>query len=69
VLVGFFATAFITWSLLVFHYVVVYDPETAGLSHEANDHPNPVDRIILKWVSLKVKRPSKKWEAAVEKAR
>jgi hypothetical protein len=61
------ATAFITWFLLVFHYIAVYDPEKASLTHEANEHPNPVDRLILKRISVKVDRPSKTWEAAVEK--
>jgi hypothetical protein len=63
------ASAFITWILLVFHYVVVYDPEKASLTHEKNEHPNPVDLKILKWASVIVNRPSKTWEAAVEKVR
>jgi hypothetical protein len=61
------ATAFIIWILLVFHYIVVYDPEKASLTDEENEHTNPIDRNILKWVSAKVSRPSKTWEAAVEK--
>lgn len=35
------ATAFITWFLLVFHYVAVYDPEKASLTHEANETSEP----------------------------
>jgi hypothetical protein len=63
------ATAFITWVLLVFHCVVVYDPEKTSLTHEKNEHPNPIDLKIVKWASAIVKRPSKTWEAAVEKVR
>lgn len=58
-----------TWILLVFHYVVIYDPTRASLTNERNDHPNAVDQRILEWASAKVTRPAKKWEAAVEKVR
>jgi hypothetical protein len=41
-----------------FHYVVVYDPEMAGSTHEANEHPNPIDRKVLRWTSAIANRPS-----------
>ena len=71
VLVGFFATAYLAWILLVINYVWVFDPAEASLSKEK--HPtNPIDKMLVKFITRIIKRPEKTkkiWGNALEKAR
>jgi hypothetical protein len=71
VLVGFFATAYLAWILLVIHYVWVFDPAEASLAKEK--HPtNPIDKMLVKFIKTITKRPEKTkeiWGNALEKAR
>jgi hypothetical protein len=78
VLIGFLATAYFAWILLVVHYVLVFDPSNAG--HKADDDPedsaeganhpaNPIDEALLKFISEWFERPRDTWKDALEKVR
>ncbi|KAE9379458.1 hypothetical protein N431DRAFT_478474 [Stipitochalara longipes BDJ] len=69
VLVGFFATALLSWILLVVHYIWVFDPAEAGLPKEKRKE-NALDKIILEFIAKGFDRPEKTkkiWEDALEK--
>ena len=69
VLVGFFATAYLAWILLVVHYVWIFDPADASLAKEK--HPtNPVHKMLVEFITRFIKRPEKTkkiWNNALEK--
>jgi hypothetical protein len=78
VLIGFLATAYFAWILLVVHYVLVFDPSNAGLkadgdsedSAEGADYPtNPIDESLLKFISKWFERPEDTWKEALEKVK
>jgi len=71
VLVGFFATAYLAWILLVIHYVWVFNPAEASLAQEKRP-TNPIDKMLVKFITRIIKRPEKTkkiWGNALEKAR
>ena len=61
-LFGFLATAYLTFILVIIHYIVDDVPESGR---------NPVDRLVLKIIQKKIKwnsQRSERWAQAVEKA-
>jgi hypothetical protein len=71
VLVGFFATAYLAWILLVIHYVWVFDPAEASLAKEKRP-TNPIDKMLVEFITRITKRPEKTkkiWSSALEKVR
>lgn len=63
-------SAYITWLLLLIHYLVVYD-----LDEESRDliedgeyvTQNVVDQRVLGWVARRFKRHVNKWETPIDK--
>lgn len=64
--------AFLTWLILVLHYIFIFDPlvDPLNLDDEVNSYPNSIDNDVLKWFSLKLPhgaRPARRWERSVSK--
>jgi hypothetical protein len=63
VLIGFIATGYICWVILVLHYLVEYKPDQGGFC----EHINPIDREILGYFRKCTGAFSPRWAAGLEK--
>lgn len=65
VLIGFIASAYLCWFMVVVYYVIEYNPAQGGIS----SHINPIDRGILGWIRKHTGLCPRKYGTRLEEVR